>query len=377
MVSTFRKWKWGFIAVLLAAVILFWNPANRCFFSVRLALSMQKFASGATGENLAVRETRILRQMGTRNHEALLYRPAKSRATDAVILVAGISELGCYHPRLVALSRFLADRGLLIITPDIRALREFQISVEPIDEMLFWYGQAKTLEGAEKIKKIGLAGISFSGTLALMAAARPEIRDRIGFVVGIGSYYSLTRCSEDWFAAEPAAAENNSYPTRVYAKWIAMLSALDTVAAPRDRLFLHEVLDNLLLQKQVPPAGRDLTSEGLRWYKLATMHEGQWDKELSKKIEEYLFTHIYPQLDPEKILDKVRCPVFLIHGAYDDLIPPRESVELHQRISHSYLFISPFLTHTHPTDITLSLKQKAEVVLEALLFCYRFSRVIT
>ncbi len=363
------------IAGLLVAGILVWNLDN-LILSVRLALSMQKIASGATGSDLPVIETKIHRQMGPRGFDALLYRPARSQATSAIVIAAGISELGCYHPRLVAFSRFLADRGLLVITPDIPEFREFRISAEPIGQILFWCNQVKSLEGGEKIQKIGLAGISFSATLALMAAARPEARDKIAFVAGIGPYCSLIRCTGEWFAAGSPAAANGYYPTRFYAKWIVMLSALDMLAAPADRFFLHDVLDALLLQKKVPPARSDLTPEGLRWYRLATMPEGQADAQLAQKIEEYLIARIYPQLDPKESLGRLRCPVFLIHGAFDDLIPPRESIEIHQRVKRSYLLLSPFLTHTHPTDTVLSLKQKAGAVLDALIFCYQFSRAV-
>jgi fermentation-respiration switch protein FrsA (DUF1100 family) len=66
----------------------------------------------------------------------------------------------------------------------------------------------------------------------------------------------------------------------------------------------------------------------------------------------------------------------LIHGADDDLIPPEESLELHRRISHSYLLVSPFLTHTHPNAIPLSPGQKAGAVLDTLIFFCQFSSVI-
>ena len=82
---------------------------------------------------------------------------------------------------------------------------------------------------------------------------------------------------------------------------------------------------------------------------------------------------VFRQLDPESAFREMRCPVFLIHGAYDDLIPATESIEIHRRLANSHLFISPFLTHTAPSGAKLSWKQKATAVIDALLFCYRFS----
>jgi len=95
-----RKRKVAIILGILAAVILLWAPMHHLLFSVRLALCIQKLASGVREENRAVIESRIYRRDGTKDYEALCYRPAKSPATSAVILVAGISELGSRHPML-------------------------------------------------------------------------------------------------------------------------------------------------------------------------------------------------------------------------------------------------------------------------------------
>ena len=72
----------------------------------------------------------------------------------------------------------------------------------------------------------------------------------------------------------------------------------------------------------------ELTPEGMRWYELATLHPGRTDAELSAAIEQHLKSTIYLQLDPKTALSRLNCPLFLIHGAYDDLIPPRESVAM-------------------------------------------------
>jgi pimeloyl-ACP methyl ester carboxylesterase len=376
MYQKHRLWKWELAGLLLIVCALLVNPLLNAVFAVRLALSLQTLASGSTEQPSSLREIKIRRRVGAQNYDALLYFPAKSPATSAIVLVPGLSELGCYHPRFIALSRLLADKGLLVITPDIREFRAFQITAEPISQILFWYDQAQKLEGGEKVRATGVAGISFSGTLALIAAARPEIRDKVGFAVAIGPYCNLIRCARGWFAAGPVTAAGDSYPTRFYARWIVMLSALDMIESERDRLFLRSVLENLLLQKTVPPARANLTSEGMRWYALATGRETQSDPGLSREIEQYLVSCIYPQVDPEPALATLRCPVFLIHGAYDDLIPPEESLELHRRIPHSYLLISPFLTHTHPTGKQLSWTQKVAAALDTFVFSYQLSKVI-
>jgi pimeloyl-ACP methyl ester carboxylesterase len=371
-----KKWKWGLLAGFALLVVASWNPLNHLIFSVRMALAMQAVSSGATGQELSVGQEKIRRQAGSQTYEALIYYQTKTPAKRAIVLAAGISELGCYHPRLVAFSRFLADRGFLVVTPDITAFRQFRISAEPIEQMLFWYRQVSALEQGQKVEKIGLAGISYSGTLALMAAARPEIRDSVAFVAAIGGYHNLLRCTADWFAAGPVANRPGDYPTRFYGKWVVMLSALEMLPADTDRLFIRTVLENLLIQEKALAAISELTPEGRRWYRLATMHEGESDPELAKDIEAYLAPYLYRRLNPEEALSNLRCPVFLIHGTYDDLIPPEESLELRRRLARSYLLVSPFLTHTHPSDKPLAFSQKTRAIQETLVLFYQFSRVV-
>ena len=375
MLTTRQLSKWGIGAGVIAACILLWNPCANAIFSIGLALDLKKLASGAGGQELAVKQTRLRRSFNDKDYEALLYSSDKSTPKTAVVLVAGLSELGCYHPRAIALSRFLADRGLLVITPDIREFRDFQISAEPIEQILLWYKQIHGLKEGAKANKIGIGGISFSGTLALIAAARPEIRDSVGFVAAIGPYSSLIRCTKGWFAAASGPARPY-YPTRFYAKWIVMRAALSMIAESEDRIFLHDVLNSLLLQKKVPSASPGLSSEAARWYALATMPEIRSDPELSVEIESYLVSRIYPQLDPVKALREIRCPVFLAHGEYDDLIPATESRELHQTIPGSHMLISPFLTHTHPTETPISLGRKFGAALDAVGFFYQFAQVV-
>jgi pimeloyl-ACP methyl ester carboxylesterase len=375
--SRTKKSKWGLPAGFLLLAIALWHPLNQVIFSVRLALAMQAVSSGATGQELAVQQAKIHREAGSQSYDALIYYPTTSVATRAMILAAGISELGCYHPRLAAFARFLAEKGFLVITPDIRAFREFRISAEPITEILFWYNQVSSLEQGRKVRKTGLAGISYSGTLALMAAARPDVRDTVAFVVAMGSYHSLSRCTKEWFAAGPVTASREYYPNRFYAKWIVMLSALEMLAADKDRSFLGTVLENLLVQGKALPAIPELTPEGKRWYRLATMQEGESDPELALRIENHLALYLHQKLDPEDALGHVLCPVFLLHGTFDDLIPPRESMEIHQRLPQSHLLMSPFLMHTHPSDMTLSFWQKSGAIWDSLVFCYQFTRIIS
>jgi dienelactone hydrolase len=365
------------IAAIAAAVVLY-NPLAQLLLAGRLLLAVREVVAGDTGKDLAVRESKVQRSMGSGKLEGILYEPSQSTPRSGVLLIAGVSELGCYHPRLVAMSRTLAAKGFFVVTPDIVMFRQFKVTPAVLDEIAFWYKETRDLAAGRKIERIGIAGISFSATLALIAAAQPQVRDSAGFVLGIGAYEDLRRCSRQWFSSSPAVSGEGYYPVRFYAKWILMLAALDMLEADTDHKFLQQVLLDLLLQRPVTPAPDILTEDGRRWYRLAVMPENQSDPELAAAIENYLAPRLYRQLSPERAAAEVRCPVFLVHGAYDDLIPPSESEALKKQIrgAKSYLLISPFLTHTHPLQKTLSWSEKGSALLDMFGFFYNLAGVV-
>jgi|WetSurMetagenome_2_1015567.scaffolds.fasta_scaffold06724_3 pimeloyl-ACP methyl ester carboxylesterase len=371
--------KWKLILAAAAAVlvcIVLYRPLTGLVLALRLAKGLQGVSTGATSQDLSIKEMKISRNMGGRVLEAMVYQSSNVLPAKAIMLVAGISELGCYHPKLVAVSRLMAGNGFLVITPDISEYREFKISPEPLDQISFWTRQIKTLEVGRDVQKVGLAGISFSGTLALIAATRPEIRNSVDFVLALGPYYDLHQCTRGWFGAGPITVGGGYYPTRYYAKWIMMLAAMELLTSDRDRQPLRTVLNELLLHGKASTDFSAMSTEGRRWYRLATMREDQSDPELATEIEGYLTSHLYQQLDPAQAAVSVHCPVFIMHGEYDDLISPQESRVLHEKIVQSYLLITPFLTHTHPLKKPLSYARRASAAIEGLLFFYRIARVV-
>lgn len=363
-----------FIAALAAVLaVAAFLPIGNMVLAARMMLSLRMLASGSTGQNLAVSMETIRRRQGSRELEALLYRSQRSAPERAVVLVPGISELGCYHPRLMALSRAMADMGFLVLTPDIKMFRQFRMSPQALEEIAFWFERVPELSNRQDAK-IGLAGISFSATLALLAASRPPVRDHVAWVLGIGAYDDPMRCSREWFSAGPVTVAPGYYPTRFYARWIIMLAATDMLTDPAERAYLQAVLVDLLLQRRISEAPPGMTPEARRWYRLATMREDQEDPELAREIESYMQPLLYDHITPNNAATDVRCRVFLVHGAHDDLMPPEESLRLCTRIgSRCSLLISPFLTHTHASETPMGAWQKAGAVYDLSRFFLDFA----
>jgi dienelactone hydrolase len=363
---------------LSAAAVVVYIPLERSITAFRLLSAIRRIADGDPGRSASIVEEKVVRRFGSEAVTGILYRPAGLAPASGILLIPGVSELGCYHPRLVALSRALADAGFLVLTPDIAMFREFRIHPPPLEEISFWLREARRLEGGRNLRRLGIAGISFSATLALIAAAQSRNQDLYSYVFGVGAFDDLIRCSHDWFAAGPITVSEGFYPTRCYAKWIIMLAALDRLQSVEDRAYLQNVLRNLLLQQGVPAQPANITASGRRWLELALQREDQSDPDLAGQIEKHVAAFLYPALATGPPAADLRRPVFLAHGAYDDLIPPDESRRLREKISQakSYLLISPFLTHTHPSQAPMGLWTKARAGLDLLVFLYRLAGVV-
>ncbi len=238
--------KWSIVVLAAATVLIAILPWSQAILALRLLSAVRRLALADPGTGLRVEEKVIHHGMDGRELEALLYRPSGELPKRAIILSPGISELGSRHPQLVALSRFLADCGFLVITPDFEKFRKFQISAEPVEEIVSWYRTIPTLEEGRRVRQLGLAGISFSGTLALIAAARPEVRDSAAFVLGIGAYYNLLEMMPEWFSPETMMPGSSYHATRFYARWLIMLAASGMLGPSDDRQFIDGVLLDLL-----------------------------------------------------------------------------------------------------------------------------------
>jgi len=131
-------------------------------------------ASGANEQNPAIKEAKIQRRVGRKLRRVALL-PEKSHATkplswlpdsansDATIRDWLHFEVAC-------------EQWLTGYHSGRREYRNFQITAEPIDQIIFWYNQVPDWREAKRYNRPAGGHILFRHS-CLMAAARPEIRD--------------------------------------------------------------------------------------------------------------------------------------------------------------------------------------------------------
>jgi hypothetical protein len=130
------------------------------------------------------------------NVEGRLYRPATGEIKRSVTLVPGVHMHGIRESRLVGLAEDLAAAGFQVLTvapPDLQRFMITPQNTDIIEDAARWL--ATTDGGAQAIPdgKVGMLGISFSGGLSIVAAGRPELRDKVAFVMSFGGHGDLPR----------------------------------------------------------------------------------------------------------------------------------------------------------------------------------------
>jgi fermentation-respiration switch protein FrsA (DUF1100 family) len=150
-----------------------------------------------------------------------------------------------------------------------------------------------------------------------------------------------------------------------------MLEALPLLERSAERDYLRRVLTDLLLERRPPGPPEGTSDQARSWYEFALTGAG----DTGEKILEYLTPRLFEKLNPARAARLVRCPVFLVHGAYDDLIPPEQSRKLSQMLSApAHVLVTPFLTHTHPGQLKLSRRDQLYAALDMFTFLYSFVR---
>ncbi|MGE3275553.1 MAG: alpha/beta hydrolase family protein [Vicinamibacterales bacterium] len=363
--------------LLVGAFVLALPYADALAFIVRAA-GMR----GSAGTFAAWRAVPITRgprlEVPTRHGpvEGRLYRPV-GRIRRAVTLVPGVHRDGIDESRLVGMAEDLAEAGFAVLTVAPPGLRRYAIepeSTDVIEDAARWLADQPALA---RDGRVGLLGISFSGGLSVVAAGRPSLRDRVAYVLSFGGHGDLPRvmrylCAGD-APAMPDLSEARDYvtgaehveihPPHDYGVAVVLLNVADRVVPPEQVVQLRTGILTFLRASSltlVDPVGAERTfAEARAW--AATLPEPAktyltWVNERAvDKLGPRLLPVISglgdgpadPALSPERA-DAPAAPVFLLHGADDNVIPSVETVLLAGHLhgqTDVHALLSTLITH--------------------------------
>jgi dienelactone hydrolase len=290
---------------------------------------------------------------------ARLYQP-RNRSGPALVIFPGIHGGGVDEPRLVALSHRIAATGATVLSVPLPDLRRYQItprSTDTIEDVTLWMASNPDLAPTGRV---GLVGVSFAGGLALVAAGRPSLARSVTNVFALGAHADLPRVIRYLCLAE--GAPQTLLPPHDYGVALILRGSLSLVVPPEQVAPLNAAIVTFL---DASSAESTSLTEAARLFAKARAAEqalAEPARSLMHGVNERRTTELGPKLAPfaEQLggaaaLSPTRSPatmvpVFLLHGADDNVIPASESVELARYLSgagnrHVEVLLTPLLTH--------------------------------
>jgi len=356
-----RLFRLAAVVVTLAGLGVVTRPyVHGLSFVIRAADMQGTIRRMADIDTKAIREREVAIPTPRGSMRARAYEPV-THATRTSLLVSGLHVSGIDEPRLVRLARQLASNGLTIVTPDVPELSRFEINAhitDAIERAAVWLSAES---GLASDRRVGLMGISFSGGLSIVAAGRPSLTDRVSYVFAFGGHDDLPRVLRYLCTGQepypPGQVRLKAAATSAQTGVRADTSAEPFTRPPHDygvAVILLGVADRV-----VPAAQAEPLRAAVRRYLWASALDGGVDKsrapaefaavraliptlpEPSRTLLKYVterdvvhlgarllpFVNLYgsdPALSVSKS-PKPAVPIFLLHGAEDNVIPPIES----------------------------------------------------
>jgi dienelactone hydrolase len=290
---------------------------------------------------------------------ARVYVPAGG-SDRSVVVFPGVHAGGVDEPRLAAFSSRLAGTGVNVASVPLPELREFRISpvsTDMIEDAAAWIASDRTLSPGGRVS---LAGVSFAGGLALVAAGRSPLADKIEKVVVIGGHADLPRVMT--YLCTGRLPDGTTRPPHDYGVAIILLAALPHLVpagqiepARRGVLAFLEAssldsTDDAKSQEMFADA-RKLADEAPEpSHSILELVNDRAVNALGPRLIPYIeelggAAALSPDRSPP-----ARAPVFLLHGADDNVIPSSETplaaayLEAHGNQRVNWL-LTPLLSH--------------------------------
>lgn len=258
-----------------------------------------------------------------------LYEP-KGRTRGAVVAIHGVTVNGGKDERLVHFARSLAAVGVACAVPTLPRLAACQWEPSDVDvlgevvdllENRTVVRPSRAVGSRQTTRRAGLIGFSHGASYALVLASREEYRERARFVLAFGPYLDLNEVLRDYTkqeAPDPADAE-------AVDNWV----------------YLHFVLA-LGLGEQAGLSGEVASALATmmgRYCHEATAAEKQafFEKNIAPldvlKVAQRLHApDVLAAVSPSGKLDRVLCPVSLVHDVHDGVVPPEHSRRIHEEL---------------------------------------------
>ncbi len=279
-------------------------------------------------------------------------KPARGGPWPAWLFVNGAHPLRRTEPVVTRLSRGLARAGYLVLVPDVPGLGEGMITAQTLDATV---AVTTAAIGRDDVagERVALIGASTGAALALLAASRPELAERISVVAAVAPFADLERMI--CLATTRSYVEDGgfaSYEVTHLQRQVVARSLVATISDVAERERLLSDLDRGELDELDPIALLPLEIDALTLEAQAVLRLLQND-EAERFAEHFaalpeLVRVLLEQLSPLAGSPGVRAPVEVVVPPSDVYFPLGEAHALAAALPNVHLTITATLDHTRP-----------------------------
>ena len=278
---------------------------------------------------------------------ARVYRPEKEDGAPALIVLHGVHHLGIDEPRLEAFAAAMASCGIRVLTPELPDIKDYHVdstSIKTIGEVTQWY--AKKTGGP-----VGVMGLSFSGGLALVAAADPLYKPEFKFVFAVGSQDSMGRVAQYYRTGQDAMPNGTTelLPAHEYGPLVLEYEYVEDFVPKQDIAPVRAVLRAHLYEDRTAETAAALKLNERQKIEALELMDATSDRTralIAKATAKHALE--LAGLSPRGKLATMTTPVYLLHGQADNIIPSAETLWMASELpseSLQAMLVSPVISH--------------------------------
>ncbi|MFQ5995743.1 MAG: alpha/beta hydrolase [Acidiferrobacterales bacterium] len=292
-----------------------------------------------------------------RSYRGDVYRPIDPPLA-AVVLLHGAAPLGKDDARLVSFAAIFARARFLVLVPDLVNMRQLKLRASLVEEITDAVLHMTSSPKLAPQGRLGIIALSVAAGPSLLAARQLEVRDRIAFILTIGSYYDMP-ATLNFFTTGffmDGGEWHHRAPNR-YGKWAFVLSNVDLLSSPSDRRVLSTIAWRKLkdADAEVSTLAKRLGDEGAAVYRFAA----NTDRERTNALLAGLPTAVRSEMRALSLsqvtLSPIRGRIIVVHGVDDPIVPYTESIALANAlpVAQTRLFLIQGLLHVdlEPTPL--------------------------
>ncbi len=275
------------------------------------------------------------------------YMPEDMPNAPALIVLHGVHHLGIDEPRLMSFAAAMATCGIRVLTPELPDIKDYHVdsgSIKTIGESTQWFAK-KT--GAP----VGVMGLSFSGGLALVAAADPLYHKDFKFVFAVGSQDSMGRVAQYYRTGEDARPNGTTelLPAHEYGPLVLEYEYVEDFVPKQDIAAIRAVLRAHLYEDKEAEAtaqAKLTPSQVIAARQLMDVSSPKTRALIADTITKHAVE--LNGLSPSSHLATMTTPVYLLHGQADNIIPSAETLWMASELPSVTLqaaLVSPVISH--------------------------------